>query len=312
MDDFIRSYNGMCLFCPLDFRFQRITLRLVMCHSRIIAFSAVILWAALLGGPAYADGRLWAASSEKIPAEIILRPLLENPDSFKKFGSDYPDGWSVASFKDNTVLVDRGSRPADVDDNFNVAVQNAAGEGTNVVFAHLRKASSGCRGLADPYPFKRSVNGRIWLFLHNGTAPKDVLIRLIGEDYLKAHPPSACSENPPESWIDSELYFLFLLKSMEYSGKRVDEGLKLALTSLHEALGESPDELSFLLTDGKNVWAFRKGPPLFYYFDPVAGLSIAASTPDHEEGWQEVPENTLVSIAPKNPPQLTPFVFEAN
>lgn len=284
-----------------------------MHHSRVFAFSAAIWGAALLSGPAQADGRLWAATGERIPAEAILRPLIESPDSFKKLGGDYPDGWSVAFFKDNTVLVDRGSRPADVDDNFTAAAKDAAAEGPNVVLAHLRKASAECRGLADPYPFKRSVNGRIWLFLNNGTVPKDVLIRLIGEDYLKAHPPGECNENPPESWLGSELYFLFLLKSMEYSGKRVDEGLKLALTSLHEALGESPDELNFILTDGVNVWAFRKGPALFYHYDSAAGFSVVdSSSADQEEGWQEVPDNTLVSIAPKNPPQLTPFVFEAN
>lgn len=283
--------------------------------KRLAAVGAFFLLASVFSSSAgYADCRFWAAVGEKVPADVILHQLTTDSVCLKVLGKEYKDGWAVGYYKDNTVFINRGSKSANEDDNFDVAVKDAADENPNVVVAHLRLASSGCvGGIPNPHPFKRTLGGKIWLFGHNGTIAKDILIRLLGEDYLKARPPSVCSEHPPDSWIDSELYFLLLLKSIEANDGRVVEGIQAALAQLEAALGTSHKALNFFLTDGKNVWAFRNGPTLFYRYDQADALSVVASTPSENDGrWQEIDNDVLVVMTPQDSPRLIAFHFSEN
>jgi glutamine amidotransferase len=173
------------------------------------------------------------------------------------------------------------------------------------VFAHLRQANSGCiKGVVDPHPFKRVIDGKTWLFGHNGVIPKETLMQLIGPEYLKENPPEVCSENPPDTWIDSELYFIFLLKMIEENANDVIGGIKAAVTQLNAFLAQEKKGLNFFLTDGQTVWAYRNGMSLHYRYSQAEGFTVIAS--DKGSGsWSGVEDNELVVVFGNLAPQVT-------
>jgi len=139
---------------------------------------------------------------------------------------------------------------------------------------------------------------------------KKILIDLIGGKYLKKNEPVVCTYDPPNSWIDSELYFIYLMKIIESNNFDVEEGLKIALMNIYEVIDEENRYLNFFLTNGKKLWVFRKGETLFYSYDSDHSIgAIASSMPQHpssqSEGktgylrdWQSLPENMLAVLEP--------------
>ena len=255
----------------------------------------------------FAECRFYAAISQTIASENIQNHLLKMPNSLKFLGRDYDNGWSVGFYTDKDIAIFRGI-PASVDDQqYDAAVFEAASKIPKIVVGHLREASSGCvEGVANPHPFRRELDGRTWLFGHNGTIKKKILIELIGQDYLNAHPPTACADNPPDSWIDSELYFIFLLKKIEKNPTNVEAAIQEGLDELHTAMGNARKALNFFLTDGQSIWAYREGPTLYYLYQPETQFSAVASTPPEADwkDWMDVGNEHLVVLKPAEPPKI--------
>jgi len=265
-----------------------------------------LLW---LTGTTVEACRFWVANTKEIPSELITEQLLDLPQSLKFLGEEYSDGWSVSFYKGSTSLVSRSAKPSHDDIKFDEAVEYVSNTKPNIVIGHLRRASSGCReGVPNPHPFQRFKDGKNWLFGHNGGMKKELLIELIGEEYLKENPPLTCTEEAPDSWVDSELYFIFLLKHIEEAKGHIRNGLKSALNELYERIDNDHQYFNFFLTDGKDVWAFRKGTSLFYTYDRKKRLSIVSSTIPGEDQfeWEEFPEDTLAVLKPRKKPK---FIF---
>jgi predicted glutamine amidotransferase len=197
--------------------------------------------------------------------------------------------------------------PADRDYLYNESVRKVADRNPKIVTAHVRKATSGCyAGVPNPHPFQRAKGGKNWLFAHNGVIGKDKLISLIGDEYLNNNLPKTCPDNPPDSWVGSELYFIFLLKNIEENGWDVQKGIKQALEILLSKVSGSDKGFNFFLSDGETIWAFRKGRPLYYYEQTQPRYSVVASRfPDANQGkWIEVPEGSLVIMRKDLPVEL--------
>ena len=104
-----------------------------------------------------------------------------------------------------------------------------------MAIAHVRNCTTGCcvnlgDDIDDPHPFYRQKNGKTWLFEHNGDITKTSLINLIGEEYLAANPPNGsgipmCDPDDPDLVVDSELYFLLVLKNIEANNWSVEKGI---------------------------------------------------------------------------------------
>ena len=79
--------------------------------------------------------------------------------------------------------------------------------------------------------------------------------------------------------VDSELYFLFLLKKIEEKNGNVTNAIIEAINEM-VAAGEDGG-INFVLSDGLRLWAFRRGQltshTLYYIYDPVEGYAAAAS-----------------------------------
>jgi len=162
--------------------------------------------------------RFWVANAENISPALVTDHLLDFPQSLKMLGNEYSDGWSVSFYVGTTAIVARSEKPSHLDQKYDEAIQMVTNSKANTVIGHLRRASSGCiDGVPNPHPFQKFQGVKNWLFGHNGGIDKELLMELIGEEYLNANPPATCMDNPPDSWVDSELYFIYLLKHLDHS-----------------------------------------------------------------------------------------------
>jgi predicted glutamine amidotransferase len=160
--------------------------------------------------------RFWGIISTDVPAAVIQDHLVNLPNSIENLSPANPDGWSVGYYPDGNPVpvVNRGYPPAYNDPNFDAAVDEAALATPRIAVSHIRNTSSGITPASgDPHPFERVKDGRHWLMGHNGTIDKDVLLDLIRPDYFAANPPLYGSNQ--SEWIDSDLYQIFVLQTLE-------------------------------------------------------------------------------------------------
>jgi len=241
--------------------------------------------------------RFWVAVGDPVKTETVVKQLLKDPFSLKSLGKEYKDGWSVGYFDGPQEIIYRSAMASDTDLAFVQMVQKAASEGSNIVYSHLRRASSGCvEGVPNPHPFIFEGNDQTWVFGHNGGIKKDILIQLIGDDYLNEHQPKVCNYNPPDSWIDSELYFIYLMKNIEEANWNVEAGLINGLHAIFEQVDDEDRYLNFFLSDSKTVWAFRKGNTLFYYDSEDISI-VSSSVPTKDQlGWNKFPDYQIAVL----------------
>ncbi|MCP4633311.1 MAG: T9SS type A sorting domain-containing protein [candidate division Zixibacteria bacterium] len=262
--------------------------------------------------------RMWATISEDIPDSIIHRHLISLPNALKKLSRMMnTDGWGLAYYPqlNDSVVLTRGAIRAINDPIFDWAVRYLEEIKPQIAVGHVRNCSSGCccrrcDSIPDPHPFKRFKNNRFWTFLHNGSVNQGVLYDLIGEEYLDENPPTGsyipeCDPSDPELIIDSELYFLFLLKEIEAANWNVEDGIINAIKLLvYPALNA---RLNFILSDGFNIWSFKKSNTLFYLHNTDEEYSAVVSMhPTYEQDdWIKVEDFEFLVIDIENPPVVS-------
>jgi predicted glutamine amidotransferase len=246
--------------------------------------------------------RLRGITSASLPSDVVLNQLIYLPNSLKALGASNPNGWGLGFYTNAEPIVLRGQSAANTDPNFNLAASEVAGSGAIVAVGHVRRASSGLVNIPDPHPFERYKNGKYWLFCHNGGIDKTILINLIGAQYLAQNPPSVGSNQG--QWIDSELYFIYLLKCCEQCNWDTQKGIAKAVDDICNQVPGTGETLNFLLTDGTTVWGFCKGNTLYYYKDPQY-LAIASQYPTASQGaWITVSNFYLVTLLRGNAPSV--------
>jgi len=278
----------------------------------LLASSGSIFTAADARGEAsltteYHNCRFWGIVSENAPAAVIQAHLVTQPYSIKNLSYTNPDGWSVGYYPDgdSAPVVNRGEDPAYVDPLFDAAVTEAANATPRIAVAHVRSCSSGLCDIANPHPFEREKNGRHWLMGHNGTIDKNVLLGLIRPDYLAANPPEHGSGQ--SQWIDSELYFILVLQTLEDFNWEVKVALGQVIRSLCEDIPGTGEQLNFFLTDGTTLWAYRQGRSLYCLYD-TSGTpysAVASQYPSSSQGnWIIMSDGQLVTINQGSAPVL--------
>jgi glutamine amidotransferase len=158
---------------------------------------------------------------------------------------------------------------------------------TRSLLAAVRDATEpGWDGAAAAAPFG---TGR-WLFSHNGSLPG-----WPGSAAPLAATLPAAELLALEARNDSALVWALALHRL-----RDGYGMGAALAGTVRELAEAAPEarLNLLLTDGTGIAATAWGDTLWYRRGP-AGDTVAASEPyDDEPGWTEVPDRTLLTVAP--------------
>ena len=261
--------------------------------------------------------RLWGAISETaIPSDVISEHLVTAPDSLRNLTrSTNEEGWGMGYYTTlgSVPALERGPVQAFNDPNFNAAADALASANPKIAMAHIRNCTSGCcdktsQTIDDPHPFQREKDGKTWLFQHNGSVSKTVLSNLIGEEYLAANPPngSGIPDCNPSDWdlvVDSELYFILLLKNIEENGGSAEQGI---IRTVSDLIAAGQNTMNFIMTDGHTMWSFRRGHDLCYLYDADLGYTaIASQHPSAtQENWQIVEDNTLVVSKPGDAPVL--------
>ncbi len=148
---------------------------------------------------------------------------------------------------------------------------------SDVVIAHIRKATQGVVSLENTHPFMRELWGRYWVFAHNGD--------------LKAFQPRLHAAFRPVGQTDSERAFCWLMQELAKAHADMP-----AIDELNHTLRELLPQLNrhgtfnMLLSNGQALWAH--GSTKLHYllrrppFGPVTlqdedlSIDLAAKTTD--------------------------------
>jgi predicted glutamine amidotransferase len=265
---------------------------------------------------------MWAAISTNIADDEILNQLFIYSNSLRYLSiSRNVDGWGIAYYPvpGDSVTLTRGAIRAFYDPEYESTVISLNRAEPDIILAHVRNCSAGCcchgcDSIPDPHPFIRFKNNIYWSFEHNGTINKPLLFDLIGEEYLLNNPLTGsgipeCDPSDPGMIVDSELYFLLLLKHIESAGWNTIQGILATLKNVLKR--SSMESMNFILSDGLNMWTFKKDRPLYYKYAPDDNYSaVATKYPTrYQEDWLEVNDFELIIFTYGSQPLLVPRAY---
>ena len=250
--------------------------------------------------------RMWGIIAEAAPTTAIQDQLISLPNALETLSPANPDGWAFAYFTGGSAVptIRRGYPPAYLDPNFDAAVTEMAEATPRLAIGHIRNTSSGITPLTgDPHPFDRVKIGKHWLFEHNGSIDKSILINLIRPAYLAANPVQY--GDVVTAWddvIDTDLYFIFVLQTLEDLNWQVKPALAYAIRRLRDAIPNGSERLNFVLTDGTTIWAYKEGSVTYtlYYLYNTTGTPysvVASQYPTAVQGnWVALNNGQMVTL----------------
>jgi predicted glutamine amidotransferase len=285
--------------------------------------------------------RFWALVGRDYPSSLIEDHLRDGSiQNLRALGAENDDGWGLGYFLNDwqdypftNPIVRRGGPPANHPHApfFERAVNEARLIRPQAAIGHVRKGNSeppGHLGIPDPHPFVRQHprQSRPLLFAHNGSLDALKLGQRLGRSYLETHPPdygSAVDERDLNH-IDSELYFLYLLKLIETHPELPFEEALLAavrVVAMDDEVTQLDPRLNFVLTDGDTLYAMNyygeTNSNLICFFPKVdvraasyPSFWVAASESlgsPSEPGWGVMPPRTLGVFVPGQAPRMLPL-----
>jgi predicted glutamine amidotransferase len=257
--------------------------------------------------------RMWGMVSDSLPHDVVQSHLITDQDSLRELSYGNQDGWGLAWYAGADPEIRRGDDPAYSDPEFDAAANDMADSGATIGVGHVRAASSGTPSdIPNPHPFMREKGGRWWAFTHNGYISKPAvkaLINSIDPDYLSENPPTVGDWDIENSYVDSDLYMVYVLLCIEQSNWDVLTGISMAASSVPSGSG------NFLLTDGTTIWGFVNGQSLSYYYQSASPTySVVASQPPdpYQSGWVSLSNYNLVILSKNNAPTVISDIRQYN
>lgn len=252
------------------------------------------------------------------------RSLIAAENALSVQARAHRDGWGIGWFHGPEAYLLKSEAGADACDSFRRAADRLASQ---TLVVHVRKATVGNVSPLNVHPFR---HGR-WVFAHNGTL---LGFDRLAPALLADTPPSL--RDLILGQTDSEHLFAWLLGKLERAGidplgahpadtDRVGDVLHDALAELFgmsHALGVDRPIVNFILTNGGTFVANRAGRELHLASqkracrdaatcpaekiclaparadDRVNHLLVASERIGDEDLWEEVPDNTLVTLSP--------------
>lgn len=264
--------------------------------------------------------RFWGMIGPAPQAGILEDQLVSGTNCMMELAQSNPDGWGLTYYSpglqaaglDHPITLRGGPRANhEFDWRYKAAVAEMLNLGATCAVVHVRSASSGHTGIPDPHPFRR---GNL-VFGHNGTLNTTLMTSLLEQDdpkYLEKHPPDY--EN---AYVDSELYFLYVLKIRD---KGVERGSAAVSHSLRDAIPEAvllmydagaiQTAANCIIADGDTLYALRfdKHDQSRYkiHYKEVPGAWVAASEPVGTDttGWKALPAKSLGVFTITSPPDI--------
>ncbi|HOM87642.1 MAG TPA: class II glutamine amidotransferase [Spirochaetota bacterium] len=162
---------------------------------------------------------------------------------FRRRGKENPDGWGLAFYPDGSVQIIKEPISADRS-TLSKFIMGYPGIKSKIYIAHVRFASVSSITYKNTHPFQRELNGREFVFAHNGTL----------DDYKGLD----LGRFKPVGGTDSEWAFCHILKSIEE--RNIIQWEEEHFRWLWNQLGK-------INTYGKFNCLFSDGEYLFCYFD---------------------------------------------
>lgn len=214
----------------------------------------------------------------------------------------HADGWGVAYYEGRAARIFKDPAPAA--ESRCLALLADQDLKSTAVIAHIRKANPAVfgRATANTHPFERELNGRSWVFAHNGKLP--------GLDHGDARPGVRFR---PLGDTDSERAFCLIMNAIERASSPGEDRLspeKLVRTiwPVVEVLTEL-GEFNFILSDGENLYVHAHTN--LHVLRKTAGedVTLLATSPLTDEPWRRLPAGIVHVYA--NGDDITPVQLTA-
>jgi len=259
--------------------------------------------------------RLWAIiANGNNPIQSTSIPVItEEIETLYQQGHSFRDGWGLAFYEENDSLrVFRSPKSTEEDSTeFWQCVHSNLNDSTSVQLAlgHVRTTTSGAGAIPNPHPFIYHNDTQTFTFIHNGTISKSLLLNLLTEynkntSWFEAHPPQTYGNGDwqNEGWsrvVDSELYFLLIMKLMEETGSIFD-GIQKAVSQISDFIPSS--QMNFILSNGQFLYAYGGQSALSYTHGNSFSHKVIMSRPP-ESGiasdmtWVPIQQDELVILS---------------
>lgn len=227
-------------------------------------------------------------------------PLCKDGCTYKGDGFGHGDGWGISGFSAGRAVYFARNANSAIESavEYQQAVHRAVKSSPPITIAHFRKASEGVAELANTHPFHHQD----WVFAHNGT-----VFGALGSFPLYA--------SQPLGGTDSERFFMWIYEQIHGEIDPTHALIELLKKARQELVYSS---LSFLLSDGKRVWAYRDygekrlekgstvGDRASYYTLHLAALPksvivCSEPLPAVSKDWTALEPRTLAVFSPQIP-----------
>lgn len=267
-----------------------------------------------------------ATEPTKVECQLVhAQNALIEQSKENMFGVSHAHGWGIVTYHDGLPHVEKQAWAAYHGEHFQ---RVAARDYSDVVIAHVRRATIGGPSVDNTHPF---VHG-LFSFAHNGSLPNFERLRMITLDHM-----DPIHRTEIGGSTDSEHVFHLLLSEwMRNPGRPLVETLRATLRQIvawsREIDPDAPVSLNTLWSDGEHLVGSRLGRTLWYLErdgvhlcevcgrrhthhhhrhapGPYRSVDIA-SEPITGERWLEVPNDTVYSVEPDVRLHLWPLEAE--
>ncbi|MHA1785472.1 MAG: class II glutamine amidotransferase [Candidatus Helarchaeota archaeon] len=161
---------------------------------------------------------------------------------FRKRSKANPHGWGVAYYPDKAALIIKEPIKA-TDSLISKFIAEKFTIQSKIFIAHVRKASVGRISYKNTHPFSRELNGREYVFIHNGT--------IFNYKKLKI------KDFKPIGNTDSEHFFCYLLQLIKDKNIRSweHEDFKWLNSKLNEI--NNFGKLNIMISDGRHLFCYK-------------------------------------------------------
>jgi glutamine amidotransferase len=204
---------------------------------------------------------------------------------FRLRGEENPDGWGLAFYPDESAQIIKEPTNAK-NSNLSEFLQEFREIQSRIFIGHVRRTSVGSKTYKNTHPFNRELNGKEYVFAHNGT--------LCNYENLNL------GRFKPIGETDSEYAFCHLLSCIEERG--INEWKDEDFDWLNEKLREINEYGSFncIFSDGEHLFCYHDK-------DGYNGLCFTHRKPPYDQ-IKLLDNDWDINLAGEKDPKQTGFI----
>lgn len=203
---------------------------------------------------------------------------------FYSHSSHHPHGWGLATFRGNTVSVEK--EPICADDSNYLRSRLSVPITAPLLLAHIRKASVGALEFLNCHPFvKEDAGGRCWTLIHNGTIFQSEIL----EKYTEIQQGST----------DSERILLYIVDNIDRLEERLGRGAteKERFDAVEESIAHiAPgNKVNLIIYDGEQLYVHANMASSLHYLK-LSDAVLISTKPLSDAPWCEMPLSTVMTF----------------